>query len=423
MSSSAQPSAPADRVNPRPWVVLRERNFALLWTGQAVSTLGDQIFPVAVTVAALNAGATATQLGFILGARFVSLVLFALIGGVWADRLPRRWVMMSADGLRATAVIALIIAPTHQPIWLLSLLVFFVGAGEAFFRPAETALLPSILRKDLLAPANALNSITYRAMGVVGPALGGLVVATVGVRWAYGIDALSFIVSMTFVFFVHEPVRAALERLRREPFWTELADGFREVRRHAWVGAILLMAMVMLMATIAPTNVLLPIISREQFHTNFVYTTALALFGLGGVLGALLASFWQPRKRGLYGLLLGLPFALIPLALAFSTTQSVIWATYFVAGFGFEPFSVWWSTALQQEIDPDRLARVSSIDWMTSLALLPLGLALTGPLVAAVGQTPVLVGGAIIFVVANLVVLLVPGMIEWRDPQHSPSAA
>jgi MFS family permease len=421
MSSSANVTEPADRINPRPWVVLRERNFALLWTGQAVSTLGDQIFPVAVTVAALNAGASVTQLGFILGARFVSLVLFALIGGVWADRLPRRWVMMSADGLRATAVIGLMLAPSDQPIWLLALLVFLVGAGEAFFRPAETALLPSILRKDLLAPANALNSITYRAMGVVGPALGGLVVATVGVSWAYGIDALSFVVSMVFVAFVHEPVRAAIERLKRQPFWTELADGFREVRRHPWVGAILLMAMVMLMATIAPQSVLLPIISRGQFHTNFVYTTALALFGLGGVLGAVLASVWQPRKRGLYGLLLGLLFALVPIALAFSTTQAVIWATYFVAGFGFEPFSVWWSTALQQEIDPDRLARVSSIDWMTSLALLPLGLALTGPLVSIVGQTAVLVGGSIIFVIATLVVLAVPGMVEWRDPRHSPS--
>lgn len=397
---------------------MRHRDYALLWTGQAISVFGDQVFPIAVTISALNAGASATDLGLILAARTVSLVLFALIGGVWADRLPRRWVMLGADGVRAAMVIGLMLLPTHPQMWLLALLVFVVGAGEAFFRPAMTALIPSLLPANELAPANALNSLTYRSAQVIGPAIGGILVATVGVSAAFGVDAATFIVSLICVYLVREPVRAGVAAVQRDSFLTELGDGFREVLRHRWVFAILLAAMTMLMFTIAPTNVLLPIVSKETFHTTFVYTTSMALFGLGGVCGAVLASMWQPKNRGLIGLMLGLPFAAVPLAIAFAETKYLIFVAYFFAGFGFEPLNVWWATALQQEIDRDRLARVSSIDWMMSLALLPLGLALTGPAVAVFGQTAVLVVGSVMFVLASFLPLLVPGMFQWRDPRR-----
>ena len=406
---------PADaNTRMRPWSALRNRNFALLWTGETVSTFGDQIFPVAVTIAALNAGANATELGIILAARLLSLVLFALIGGVWADRLPRRVVMMSADVVRGVTVLCLALLP-HQPVWVLMLLVFIVGAGEAFFHPAENALIPSLLTKELLPPANALNSITFRAMTIIGPALGGVIVATAGVHWAYFVDVCTFAVSFGFVWFVREPMRAMTSDVRDSTFLADLADGFKELRRHVWAVAVIASSAILIMCVFAPQSVLLPIVSRSTFHTTTVYTLSLAAMGVGGIIGAIVASSWVPRRTGLVSLILGLLFAAVPLALAFASSRYVIMAAYFVGGFGFEPFNVWWVSAIQKGIDPDKLARVSSIDWMASFALFPLGLALTGPATQALGLTTVLVAGAIILVVASLAVLFVPGVMTLSD--------
>ena len=114
--------------------VLGVRDFRLLWIGQAVSTVGDQIFPVAVTITVLNAHGSATDIGLVLAARWAALVLFAIVGGVWADRLSRTLVMRLADGFRIGAVLGLALLPHTPPLWLLALLVFLVGGGEAFFR-------------------------------------------------------------------------------------------------------------------------------------------------------------------------------------------------------------------------------------------------------------------------------------------------
>jgi len=124
---------------------LRNPDFRWLFTGQAVSAIGDQLFPVAVAVLVLQGGGGAGDLGLVLAARFGALVLFALLGGVWADRLPRVRVLVSADVLRLLAVLGLALAAASAPpVPVLAALTFLVGAGEAFFRPAYGALLPTV---------------------------------------------------------------------------------------------------------------------------------------------------------------------------------------------------------------------------------------------------------------------------------------
>ena len=395
--------------------VLGVREFRLLWSAQTVSTIGDQVFPIAATVSVLNAGGSVGELGLVLGARWLAIVVFALVGGVWADRLPRRAVMMAADVFRAATVGVLAVLPFDPPVWLLALLVFLVGSGEAFFRPAETALLPSLLPARRLNSANALISVSYRTAAVVGPGLGGLLVAGFHqVRWAYGLNALTFAVSFLFLLRLREPARKVAHVT--VPFVRELREGLGEVRRQPWALGTIVGAALVLMLVIAPENVLLPVIGRRQFGTDAVYATSMALFSLGGVAGALLAIRWRPRRPGRVGWLLGLSFALIPLALTFPVSPWPILAAYLITGLAFEPFSVWWATALQREIPTDRLARVSSVDWMASYALMPLGLALTGPLVEHVGEHAVLGGTIAALALITVLVLRVPGVAEFRNP-------
>lgn len=399
--------------------VLGVRDFRWLWSAQTISTIGDQVFPIAATVSVLDAGGTVGELGLVLGARWLAIVLFALVGGVWADRLPRRMVMMGADLFRAVAVGALAVLPFAPPVWALALLVFVVGAGEAFFRPAETALLPSLLPVRRLNAANALISLSYRTAAVIGPGVGGVLVAGFHqVRWAYAVNAVTFLVSFLCLLKVREPARAVRERTAS--FTRDLSEGFAEVRRQPWVLGTLVGAALLLMAVIAPENVLLPIIGRREFGTDAVFAMAMALFSLGGVAGALLAIRWQPLRPGRTGWLLGLSFGLIPLALMFPVSPWPILAAYLISGVCFEPFAVWWATALQREIPTDRLARVSSVDWMASFGLMPLGLALTGPLVERVGESAVLLGSIVALVMITVLVLRVPGVAEFRNPRRTP---
>jgi DHA3 family tetracycline resistance protein-like MFS transporter len=397
--------------------VLGVRDFRWLWSAQTVSTIGDQVFPIAATVSVLNAGGSVGDLGLVLGARWLAIVTFALVGGVWADRLPRRLVMMAADIFRAAAIGALALLPFTPSVWLLAALVFLVGSGEAFFRPAETALLPSLLPKSRLNSANALISISYRTAAVVGPGVGGLLVAGFHqVRWAYAVNAITFLISFAFLLRVREPARAAASTT--PSFVAEVRDGLAEVRRQPWVLGTLVAGALVLMAVIAPENVLLPVIGRREFGTDAVFAIAMALFSLGGVGGAFLAVRWKPSQPGRVAWLLGLSFGTIPLALMFPVSPWPIFAAYLITGACWEPFAVWWMSALQREIPSDKLARVSSVDWMASFGLMPLGLALTGPIVAAVGESTVLLGSILLLVMITFAVLRVPGVAELRTPRQ-----
>jgi MFS family permease len=406
--------APVERLRAS---VLGVREFRLLWLGQAVSAVGDQIFPVAVTIAVLNAHGTVTDIGLVLAARWLALVLFAVVGGVWADRLPRTLVMRGADLFRMLAVLGLALLPATPPLSVLAALVFFVGGGEAFFRPAETALLPSILPPQRLPPANALIVISYRTASVIGPGLGALLVtAAGGTRPAFVINALTFGVSLVTLTLLREPRREIIAAEDRKGVLREIREGLDEVRSRPWLAAVLILASVALMLVVAPETVLLPVVGRHEFGTDAVYATSLSLFAAGGVAGALLALRWRPRRPGLVGALGWLPFTVVPVVLAYPSAPWLFYAAYFLAGAGFEPFNIYWQTALQREIPPGKLARVSSLDWMASLSLLPVGMALTGPAVSLVGIKVVLLVAAAVNVVGTVAVLFVPGVKELRSP-------
>lgn len=389
--------------------------FRWLFTGQAVSSLGDQVFPVAVAALVVQRGGTAGQLGLVLASRFGALVLFALLGGVWADRLPRVRVLRAADLLRLLALVGLAVASavTEPGVLVLAALVFFVGAGEAFFRPAFSALLPTVLPADALASGNALSNASQHIALVAGPGLAGLVLLFSGPDALFAVDAATFGVSLLTLLRVAEPPHEPAARSR---VLTEMGEGLAAVRARPWIAAVLAMATAQLLLVVAPCTVLLPIVLREAGEPEAAYGLVLATGAVGGLLGALACARWRPRHVGTTGLFLLTTYAAAPLALLVEAPAPVLAAAWFLAGAGLSPFIVWWETSLQSAVPRHLLARVVSVDWLCSLALLPAGLALTGPVTAAVGRGPVLVVAAVVVVGTSLLPLLVPGVADFATP-------
>jgi len=376
--------------------------------------VGDQLFPVAVAALVVGRGGSAGDLGFILAARFAALVLFALLGGAWSDRLPRVRVLQAADVLRLVAVSGLaVVAVAGEPgVAVLAMLVFVVGAGEAFSRPAYGALLPAVLPDAALPAANAMSGVSLHVASIAGPGVAGALLLVVSPSVVFALDAVTFAISFATLLRVAEPaaVRVARRRLRRE-----VAEGFGAVRARPWLGAVLAMTAVQMVVVVAPVTVLLPVVLRDDVladpaDASAAYGLVLALGAVGGLVGALAAGRWQPARPGTVALLLACGFAAAPLSLLVGAPVPGIALAWFVAMAGLGPFNVWWETALQRAVPRELLARVVSVDWMCSLALLPLGLALTGPLVALVGRGPLLVTGAVVLVATALLALQVRGV-------------
>ena len=396
---------------------LSHRDFRLLFSGQVISSIGDQIFPVAVTVQVLDHHGTAGQLGVVLAARFASLVLFAMLGGVWADRLPRVLVLIGADVTRLLAVLGLAAVMTGTTsIAVLASLVFFVGAGEAFFRPAYGALLPSVLPPEDLAGGNALSGSTFHFASIVGPGIAGLLAATMGPRGAMLVDAGTFGVSLLTLVRVKEPPRVLKARQR---IHVEVAEGIMAVRRRPWIAVVLLMAMVQLLLAVPATSVLLPKLVHDSHHPTAQYGYILAIGAVGGLIGSLVAGHSNPRNRGLIGMLSLLLLTAEPLAVLANAPSWGLAAAWFVASLGLGPFLVYWETALQQDVPGDLLARVISLDWMCSFALMPLGLATIGPAIDTFGRTTMLLISAGACVLPPLLCLPVRGIFEFRTPGSS----
>jgi MFS family permease len=348
-------------------------------------------------------------------------VLFALIGGVWADRLPRVRVLIGADATRLVAVVGLaLVVGGRTSIAVLAPLVFLVGAGEAFFRPAYGALLPQVLPPEELSAGNALSGSTFHFAAIVGPGLAGVLVAAIGPRGALLVDGAPFGISLITLWRVAEPAYAPSPRRRMHH---EIADGLAAVRARPWVVAVLLMAMAQLLLAVPATSLLLPAMVRETGAPTASYGYVLAVGALGGLLGSLLAGQYTPPRPGLVGMLSLVLLTAEPVALLMSAPSWALAVAWFIASLGLGPFIVYWETALQADVPRELLARVISVDWMCSFALLPLGMALIGPAQHALGRTTLLVVSLVACVVPPLLCLPVRGVFEFRTPKDVAATA
>jgi MFS family permease len=395
--------------------LLEHRDFVLLWLSGLLVVIGSSAFPIALAVTVLDAGGTATTLGLILASRVLSSVLLALAGGVWADRYKRKYIMISADLLRAILTVVLVfVTVTDLPTWTIALVVFLMGAGEALGFPASGAILPSILPDRLLPEGNAWRAVTARVGAILGPALGGAMVALIGSEWTFLITAAFFVVGTVLLIPIQE---TDFERtLTENTFVRELREGLSAVRRMPWVMWIIIMASLQLMIVVGAEVVLLPVVTREEFGGNFVYAAASVAAGLGGGIAALIWAKIKVPRPGLWSVLSWMLFSLSLLVLVFPVHPWLVIGVYFIVGLSTEPFGVYWPTAIQREVPRELQARVFSVDHMGSLALMPLGMALVGPITEWVGMTEFLIFAVIFHVVTCLIVLFVPGVIDLKSP-------
>lgn len=382
---------------------LTERPFRLLWLGRTGSTLGDSLVAVALAFAVLRIGGSASDLGLVLAAYTIGRASFVAIGGVWADRLPRRAVMITADLVRfgTQAATAALLLGDAMRIWQLAALQAVAGAAGGFFAPASTALVPHTVSPPRLQQANALLSLSQSATNVFGPAASGAIVAAAEPGWVFAIDAVSFLISMAFLFALHveEHVRPPAQR-----FWRDLADGWHEVRRHRWLTSGFL-GFALGNVGIGMYFVLGPLVARAHLGGAQAWGLIVTAGAVGGVLGGIFAYRFRPRRPvaaafAVWSIGAAPVLALVPpLPLAAIMVASAAFLVSIVVG------NTLWETALQQEVRPDRLARVGSIDWLLSLCLMPAGQALAGPLTGPLGVRGTLLLAAALMSVPNLCVL------------------
>jgi MFS family permease len=408
---------------------LAEPEFRKLFLGQATSVVGSMFRVVALPFAVLAIGGSASEIGLVMAAGLVPLAVLVLAGGVWADRLPRRLVMMVADLARAAlqmAAAALLIAGVAE-VWQLAVLQVGMGEAEAFFGPSYTGLVPEVVSPPRLQQANALQGLVTSGSITLGATLAGLSVAVVGPGWAIGIDGLSFLVSAAFLWRLHparflgvrrrpaaapageEPAVGAAAGERPESFFRDLAAGWDEFRRHTWIWVTVIGAAAFLFAVDGPLQVLGPIVAEDVYSGARTWGLTSAAMGIGQIAGGLLGLRWRPR-RPILVICGGMWLAALPVALL--ALEAPVWALYaamVAIGVEWGLYDPFWMTCMQRVVPPDRISRVAAYDWFCVLAFYPAGLALAGPLADAVGRSAVLWGAAAVAVGVSVFQVL------WRD--------
>jgi MFS family permease len=405
-------------------VVLRNRDFRLLLGGQTASTIGDRIVFVALALYVTDIGSP-SDVGLVLAAHAVPLVGFLLLGGVWADRLPRHKVMIATDLIRFAlhATLAALIFTGAVEIWHIVVLEALFGAAEAFFRPAYTGLVPQTVQEDEIQPAKAATSMVDTVAEFVGPALATALVLGVGPGWAFAIDACTFLVSAALLLGVRPRERGA--PAVRQTIVAELREGWAEVRSRTWVWVIIAAFSVALLTCFGPWMTLGATVAEQEYDTRAIYGILTAALGAGTVAGSLVAFRWRPRHPMRAGMMLALPWPAAIGLYSLGLPVPALVVVFVGAGAGIALFDVWWSTALAEQIPPHTLSRVTAYDWMGSLALLPIGYALAGPLGEALGEIEVLAGGAAIALASLTAALCVRQVrqLGQRSPRATPSFA
>lgn len=384
------------------------RNYSLLTAAAIVTNLGAHGALIAAAFAVLESGGDGGDVGLVAAARTLPLVLFLLIGGAIADRLPRHRVMVAANALNCVsqAAFAVLVLAGDPQLWQMMLLTALCGTGQAFFNPAAEGMLMSTVDGEHAGRAFALFRMAMHGAGIGGAALGGAMIAAVGPGWVLAVDAAAFAVAGALRAFLdvgHIPARAPGDGLL-----ADLRDGWKEVTSRPWLWSIVAQFSVVVAVVGAADAVYGPLVAEESLGGARPWGLALAAFGAGTLGGALLMMRWKPRRMLLVGTLCVFPLALPSAALAVPVSIGALIVVMFVSGAAIEVFGVAWMTTLHQEIPEEKLSRVSAYDWFGSTAMLPLSTALAGPAESFFGRETALWGCAALIVIVTALVLLVP---------------
>ncbi|WP_282792782.1 MFS transporter [Streptomyces sp. CC224B] len=394
--------------------VLAVPGFARLWLCSTTDAWAVSLLPVAVTLALVRRGDSATALGLVLAAKTLGFVLATVPGGVAADRWSRSSTVFLACLVRVAST-GMLLLWLNGPMWVIAACVFVTGAGEGVLRPSYQALIGDLVPEPQRQSANALSTVTFRLALVLSPGAATALTLWSGPRTVLATTILLWLCAAYVV--------RGLPRLRApdrsaETVLQGFLSGIRAARGQPWFLAGLVILTLVLGVGEATQMVLLPVISRDRFGTDAVYAVALTMFALGALAGGVVMLRWRSRRPGLFAVTGITLFAGIPFTLAFSTAAWPVFVAHFAAGLGMEMFNVSWFSAIQREFPPAMRARISSLDFLVSYALSPLSLAILPAAVAGVGTRPALICTGAMMAIVSLCSLTIPGMANFRTPRR-----
>jgi MFS family permease len=388
---------------------LAERNFRLVFSSTTISALGDGVTTIALAFAVLDITASPTALGLVIAAKQASAAAITVAAGVWADRLPRHLVLVAAALVQggAQAAAGALILSGHATIWMLIVLALVFGLADGFVIPTSQGLIPLVVSAVRLQQANALLGLSRSVLGVLGPALGGVLVAAGSPGGALLVDAASFGAAAVLMLRVQIPKRD--DSVEPEPFLAELREGWNEFRRQTWIWTTIVFFGI---GNCASTSVFVlgPVIAKEHYSGATTWAIVISSFSVGTIVGGLFAIRVRPERPLLVSCVAAVPIALQPFGWAFQVPLAVLVAIGVFAGIGIAIHLALWFTTFQRNVPEAALSRVSSYDALGSFVLMPLGAAVAGPIAAVIGVEETLLVTGVIELVCFAIIIAQPSV-------------
>lgn len=402
---------------------LQFRQFRLLWSGQSISVLGDNLFTVALAWQVLLITGSAAAMSIVVIGRLIPVLIFTLIGGAVADRLPKRFILLVSDSGRGLIVLLIaLLGYLHLlQFWHLIMLSILFGIVDGFFSPAYASILPQLVDKEILQPANALTRLGNMVGGIIGPTLGALCVSTFGSSSAFLLDGISFVISAYCLLIMHIPTEVPMKDVEvqtkdeekiqesKTNIFVDIIDGIKYVATITWLWYIILIVSVGNVAYGGPLAVSLPLLIRDNYHANvWLFGGFTAVHTIGALVATLIVGQIRHMKhRGIVAVgavsISSVAMVVMGLPLSSAFAPIILLIAAFCGGLGLGFFGVIWVTLLQEHIPLDKLGRVSSIDMLGNLILFPGGVALIGILTDRIQPGWVFIAGGAI----NMLLVLI----------------
>jgi predicted MFS family arabinose efflux permease len=416
----------------RRFPVLGIRDFRLLLADRLIAPASVGFSIVGVSFAVLKATNSAADLSYVLAAQIAPSLVFALVGGVFADRFPPQRVIVAANLLMALGegTFGLLALTSRPPLWAMIGLEAITGTGVAIFYPASQGLLPRLVPRDLLQEASAISRLVMNVGQMSGAALAGLLVAAAGAGWALVLCGIGMVSTVPMLLAIRgsQPVTAD-ESSRADPdpaapsMLAELREGWSEFRSHTWLWVIVAQFCVVMMAWYGAFSVLGPVVAREHLGGPAAWGAITAADALGLIAGGLASLRFTPRRPMLFVVLTGGAIAISPLSLAMVLPLPAICVASFGLGVFVEMMMVQWTVTMARNIPPDMLARVSSYDVLGSVMAMPAGALIAGPLGAAIGASSAQYAAAAVIIAASALALIPRDIRTFRsDNAPAPPA-
>jgi predicted MFS family arabinose efflux permease len=403
----------------RRFPVLGFRDFRLLLADRLIAPASVGFSMVGVSFAVLKATNSATDLSYVLAAQIAPSLVFALIGGVAADRFPPQRVIVAANVLMALGegTFGLLVLTSRPPLWTMIGLEAITGTGVAIFYPASQALLPRLVPRGLLQEASAISRLAMNTGQMSGAAVAGLLVAVAGAGWALLLCGIGMVTTVPLLLSIRGsdrvPVAIPVSAQARVPvqapapsMLTELREGWSEFRSHTWLWVIVAQFCVVMMAWYGAFSVLGPVVARQHLGGPAAWGAITAADAFGLIAGGLASLRFTPRRPMLFVVLTGGAVAISPLSLAMVLPLAAVCAASFGLGVFVEMMMVQWTVTMARNIPSDKLARVSSYDVLGSVMAMPAGALIAGPLGTAIGISRAQYAAAAAIIVASALALI-----------------